>query len=146
MPAALEATVTTAPRPRSTIRPTTAREVKNTPSVFTPNVSAQSSSDSERASPVRSTPAALTRYSIGPSRASTSATAASTSTPDRTSAGNDSARMFSLASSLATSRSPSTLRSTSATVAPSAPSRAAITEPMPPAAPVTRATRPDISG
>ncbi|CAM5520799.1 hypothetical protein SGLAM104S_04878 [Streptomyces glaucescens] len=61
VPAALEAMVTIAPRRRGTIRLTTAREVKNTPLVFTANVIAHSSSVSFRASPIRSTPAPLTR-------------------------------------------------------------------------------------
>lgn len=62
VPAALDATVTIAPRrPAATIRLTTAREMKKTPVVFTAKVADQSWSVRSLAAPSRSTPAPLTR-------------------------------------------------------------------------------------
>src|SRR5205807_360736 len=79
VPAALDATVTTLPRERGTIRLTTARDISKTPVALTARHAAQSSSVSDRASPRRSTPALFTRWSTGPSRRSTAATTDSTS-------------------------------------------------------------------
>ncbi|CAM5640395.1 hypothetical protein SAURM35S_09796 [Streptomyces aurantiogriseus] len=87
VPAAFEATVTTAPRRRGIMRFTTAREVKKTPLVLTPKVVDQSWSVRAWASARRSTPAAFTRWSIGPRSRSTVSTSCSTSRLEVTSAG-----------------------------------------------------------
>ena len=74
VPAALEATVTTAPSCRPTIREITARDMLNTPVTLTEKTSSQSSSEKSQTDPNRNTPAPFTRYRMGPNSSSIKST------------------------------------------------------------------------
>ena len=96
-PAALDATVTTEPRPRSASRAPTARQACMTPVALTSRQCRQSASSSSVTRPTCSTPATLTSVSSGPSASSAASTAFSTAAASVTSAGTATARAAVLA-------------------------------------------------
>ena len=88
-------------------------------------------------------PALLTSQSIRPKRSAASRTQPSTASAPVTSSTVNSARPPAASIWRTVSWQPSARRAATATVAPSAASRAAMPRPIPPEPPVTSATRPE---
>ena len=117
-PAALDATVTTEPRPRSASRAPTARQACMTPVALTSRQCRQSASSSSVTRPTCSTPATLTSVSSGPSASSAASTAFSTAAASVTSAGTATAVPPCSRTVAAAASTASASRSSSATGAP----------------------------
>ncbi len=128
-----------APRARGIIRLTTARVTLSTPVTLTSSMARRSSSVMSLTGPSRSTPAALTSWSMGPICSSAAATTASTAALSETSTGKSATWRDSARSLATSSASRAASRSTATTVVPCSARSRTTAAPMPPAAPVTSA-------
>src|SRR5262245_36150299 len=140
------ATLTTRPRARANIPGNSARVQSSGPRRLTSTHRHQSSGSVSASGPTGPPmPALLTSRSIGPSRLSTSATAASTAARSVTSAGHATARPPDRVTCPTVSANWSMERASTATAAPASARAVAMARPIPRPPPVTKATWPDRS-